>query len=270
MRKIAKRKKTAREFSLFRIIWSKIIATNIWLFKHPRSSIIFVFLLIGIFGWYSAWPQRVSEVCTKFIDEIMISAGLEVQHIYLEGRRYAPSKDLQQALAIEQGKPILRSDLPEIKSRAEEIPWVREAIVERLFPSTLSIHIFEREPVALWQYQGKIHALDADGVAIEIENVMPFANLPLLVGKDVPAHAAHLRGVISAEPSLAPLVASAIRVGERRWNIRLHNGVEILLPEEDIERAWRFLATMQAEGGILDTKIKSIDLRLADKVYISK
>ena len=50
-------------------------------------------------------------------------------------------------------------------------------------------------------------------------------------------------------------------VGERRWNVYVDGRVEVRLPENDPERAWRRLAAQQRESGLLGRAIKSVDLR---------
>jgi cell division septal protein FtsQ len=46
------------------------------------------------------------------------------------------------------------------------------------------------------------------------------------------------------------------------------NDIVIKLPEKEPEKAWRYLLSLNDELNILYTKIKVIDLRIKDKVFI--
>ena len=49
----------------------------------------------------------------------------------------------------------------------------------------------------------------------------------------------------------ATQVRASILVGERRWNLRLKNGIDVRLPETDIERALETLARLDREKNLL-------------------
>ena len=67
--------------------------------------------------------------------------------------------------------------------------------------------------------------------------------LPLIVGDGAPEHAAEaLFDLLGDAAGAADRVSAAVRVGERRWNLRLDNGIDVKLPEDGAGRAWRELA----------------------------
>ncbi|NBX04094.1 MAG: cell division protein FtsQ, partial [Alphaproteobacteria bacterium] len=90
----------------------------------------------------------------------------------------------------------------------------------------------------------------------------------LIVGSDAPQHVAELMEILEQAPELATRFSSAIRVGERRWNIRLNGNVEVKLPEEEPTQAWKRLASLQAKEQLLDRAVKVIDLRVEDRLFI--
>jgi cell division protein FtsQ len=57
-------------------------------------------------------------------------------------------------------------------------------------------------------------------------------------------------------------------VAERRWNLRLKNGVDVRLPEFDVARALDQLVGLDRDKKILSRDIVSIDLRLPDRVTV--
>jgi cell division protein FtsQ len=57
-------------------------------------------------------------------------------------------------------------------------------------------------------------------------------------------------------------------VSERRWNLRLRNGVDVLLPDGQEAAALARLVELQQKQGLLDRPLASIDLRLPDKLVL--
>jgi cell division protein FtsQ len=69
-------------------------------------------------------------------------------------------------------------------------------------------------------------------------------------------------------PSLYQRVNAATRIGGRRWDLHLSNGVVIRLPESDIGGALHHLAEQEAKQPVLDRDIVAVDLRLPDRLVI--
>ena len=57
-------------------------------------------------------------------------------------------------------------------------------------------------------------------------------------------------------------------VAERRWNLHLKGGVEVLLPERETERALTTLVDLNRTKKLLARDIVAIDLRLSDRVTV--
>ena len=117
------------------------------------------------------------------------------------------------------------------RQRIETLSWVEHATVERRLPGTVVVFLQERRPFAIWQNQGKFVLIDRSGQVVANQNVAEFRQLPLVVGPGAPAAAAALLDALTDRPELQKRVVAAVRVGERRWNLRLNNGADVLLPE---------------------------------------
>ena len=200
--------------------------------------------------------------------EASARAGLVVAEVYVAGRGETARDDLIAALEVTLGAPILAFDGEAARRRIEALGWVREATVERRFPNTLFLRIAEREPLALWQRDGRLVIVDRDGVVIDGAAPESFAGLPVIVGDDAPRYAARLLTVLATEPSLRVRVEAAVRVGGRRWNLRFDNGIDVELPEQGLAEAWRRLAAFERRHGLLSRDITAIDLRLPDRVVV--
>ena len=196
------------------------------------------------------------------------SWGMAVNDVQVEGRERASRAAILSALGVERGTPILAVDPEEAKRRLESIAWVRSASVERRLPDALYIRLVERQPLAFWQRQGKLVLVDRDGVVVPSDHLESFGALLVLVGPDAPAAGAALLDMLAGEPELAPHVAAAVRIGGRRWNLRLDSGIDVALPEEDPASAWHRLARLERSDGILERDIELVDLRLTDRLVV--
>jgi cell division protein FtsQ len=247
-------------------------AAPLWLHRSVNIGLVLTVLIGGIGGpvwlWHSGWVDRTVVQINRAMMAQSVRLGLTVQDVSLEGRRFARRSHIVKALGVKRGDPILGFDLDSMRQRLVDLPWVREAHVERYLPDRIRVEIQEREPMALWQRKGKLVLVDNYGVVITNRKLNRFRKLIIVVGNDAPRHAPTLFAMLAAEPALAKRVTAAVRVGARRWNIKLKRGIRIQLPESDPHRAWRRLAELNAKHRLLARDIKSIDMRLPDRLIV--
>jgi cell division protein FtsQ len=195
------------------------------------------------------------------------NAGLVVRQVTLEGRQNAPLQELRRALEVQRGDPILAFSPEAAKERLEANAWVAEAVVERRLPDSILVRIQERQPFAIWQNSGIIRVIDREGRVIS-DRIDEFGLLPWVVGPGANQHAARMIEMLRGMPELRDRTEALVRVGNRRWNIRLRSGTEIRLPEGLEEAALRRLREQQQAIALLDRPVAVIDLRLPDKLTV--
>lgn len=243
----------------------------------PKISIalsaIFALLLFNLSGYYD---KSVSVVYYKY-KEFSLNSNLILKDVILYGNKNTSKQNILDALDISYSNdtksivktiPILSIDLKNMHDKLTQIEWVESATIERLLPSTLNIKIVERTPFALWQNNRKIRLIDSNGEIINVQDLEKFADLVILIGDQAQSYAGLIFKIINQEPELARRVSSLIFVSNRRWNVKMFNGVEIKLPEQNTQKAWAELARMQADSQILDSGAKMLDMRIKDKIYI--
>jgi cell division protein FtsQ len=194
--------------------------------------------------------------------------GLTVSDIEVEGRETTDRETILAALAAGPGTPILAVNPARAKAQLEALPWVHHAVVERRVPGTLYVRLVERKPLALWQHGGRIELIDRDGGVIPVTRLDQFAKLPMVVGDGAATHAAELISMLATQPDLAARITAAIRVGDRRWDLRIDNAIDVLLPADDPEGAWSRLASLERSTTILKREVQTIDLRLPDRLVL--
>jgi cell division protein FtsQ len=193
---------------------------------------------------------------------------MHVQQVVIEGRANTPDPVLRAALGVIPGQPILAFSVADARARIETLSWVDHATVERRLPGTIVVQLEERRPFAIWQNQGRFVLIDRAGQIVANQDVAAFRQLPLVVGAGAPEHAAALLDDLAAQPALQSRVTAAVRVGERRWNLVLNNGLSVLLPEGQARAALVRLMELQASQALLDRPLQTVDMRLPDRLVL--
>lgn len=195
------------------------------------------------------------------------ASGLRVADIVIEGRSNTPEPLLRSAIGLSKGDPILGFSIEQAKARIENLAWVEHATLERRLPGTVVVSLQERRPFAIWQNQGRHVVVDRAGLVVN-QDVSQFRKLPLIVGVGAPAAAAVLLDALTDRPALAERVLASVRVGERRWNLHMNSGIDVMLPEGHEAAALERLAHLQQEHALLDRPLAVIDMRLSDRLVL--
>ena len=110
--------------------------------------------------------------------------------------------------------------------------------------------------------------ISADGTVLEPYVARRFVSLPLVVGKGAETRARDFLGLLAQYPQVRSQVKAIVFVGERRWNLRLADGVDVRLPEFEVEKALATLSKMDKETGLFSRDITAIDMRLPDRLTV--
>ena len=222
-------------------------------------------------NWYLAetgWMQARANDLRNWTVETTGDAGLRVADVVVSGRNRADAKEILAALDLERGTPILGVDIDEARARIESIGWVQSAEIARRLPDVIYVRVTEREPLALWQHNNRTVLIDLDGHTIQNSDLDSFASFPLVVGEGAPVVARELINLLRAYPVVAQAMEAAIRVSDRRWNLRLHSGIDVRLPEEKLAVALERLEEYQREHDLFDRNVVAVDLRVPDRLIV--
>ncbi|MGE0723366.1 MAG: cell division protein FtsQ/DivIB [Alphaproteobacteria bacterium] len=262
-----RRDKTGRRIARRRV-WPR------WM--RPAALAAGAILSIGSIGtftalaWQDGWFARQVAAAGQGLLAMTADAGLALDDILVEGRLHTPREALVAAIGVGRGGPLLAIDPALVKQRLEGLPWVRSAAVERRLPGTVHVRLAERRPMAVWQRRGQLVLIDHQGHELGDEGIEYFPGLPFIVGEDAHRVAADMVALLAAEPALQPRVVAAIRVGGRRWNVRLDNGIEIWLPELGTREAWAEVVNLDRVHRLLDRQVSIVDLRDPQRISLRR
>ncbi|MGQ5700810.1 cell division protein FtsQ/DivIB [Sandaracinobacteroides sp. A072] len=197
------------------------------------------------------------------------SAGFVVRQVDISGASNQPRLDIYRQILYGGSDSMLLTDLVAMRERLLELPWVRDASLYRRWPDRIEVRIAERKPAALWQHQGRITLIDAEGVTLPTDDIARFSTLPLLVGADAHENARELLRILAAQPALAGEVEAALRIGQRRWDLRMKSGETISLPEgPEAHAALVRFASIHQQTPLLGQGFLRFDLRIPDKMVV--
>lgn len=194
--------------------------------------------------------------------------GMAADDIRIQGLVNQEPEKLLAALGIKPGASLIGFDADKAKQLLENLDWVSAATVQRHFPNQLEISVAERVPFAIWQRDGSYYVIDQSGSAMS--NVTPgqLEGLLLVTGEGAQFAAQELVNQLEVTPNLLLRVKAAARVGQRRWNLYLDNGITIQLPERDVEAALARLDALDTSQQLLSKGIRNVDLRLSGRVIV--
>jgi cell division protein FtsQ len=265
LKKSRNRKKAAPKRPRRKLLPKEMRAAMRW--AVPLAAVIVV---AGTAAWTIGSGRAGTFIAAARDGAIAVSAkaGLRVENVLVLGRKRARREDVARALGAERGMAILAFDPFAAKQRLEKLSWVRAATVERRLPDTIYLRLVEREPLALWQVEGKLALIDREGVVITHEHLGRYAELPLIVGDDAAPRAEAILEILRARPVVAEATSATIRVSGRRWDLKLKDGVIVQLPEAGEARAVARLAELIARDRILERDVIAIDMRLPDRLVV--
>lgn len=229
-----------------------------------------LFAATGIYGLERGghMPEAI-ETARDMGDAAANLAGFRIANINLSGQNHVTPGDILATAGVKPTSSLLFLDAEGARTRLEELAWIKRATVQKLYPDRLDIQIVEREGFALWQKDGKINVIARDGTVIAPYSDDPrYIRLPIVVGDGAETNVVEIVEALSLVPGVRDQVRAAIRVADRRWTLKMRNGVDVRLPEEGLTDALAQLAVLDKEKQLLSRDITIVDLRLPDRVSV--
>ena len=158
-------------------------------------------------------------------------------------------------------------DVEAARARLETAPLVGHSSIRKLYPGQIVIDIEERTPAGLWQRDGEVKTVAADGAVIDDLGDHSSNDLPFVVGAGANERLSEFLGLLDASAELRAKIAAGVLIGERRWNLKMKSGLDVKLPETDPVAAVATLVELQRGSRILDRDLLWLDLRTPGRVF---
>lgn len=233
------------------------------LLRWSFAALIIVTLVATVFAF------RLPQLAGLAIGEGVGKLGFTLRHVETRGNHRVSTQAIYDIAFSQQSSAMPLVDLDGTRERLLRLPWIREARVSRRLPETLVIEVIERVPAAVWQQQGRLYLVDAEGVVLEpVGAAAP--DLVRLIGPDANRRYAALSALLEAAPRLRPMITDATWVGQRRWDLHFQGGETLSLPEGEAEarRAIERFAQLDQRDSLLGRGFARIDMRDPRRAYV--
>jgi cell division protein FtsQ len=201
------------------------------------------------------------------IDQMLVTSGWGINEIWLTGHHHAIDADLFDALQLAEPRSLLGFDPRKARERLENLPWVKTAVVARVFPDAVRVEVHERKPIARWTHHGRQALVDATGHLLAYVPKGAANELPVVRGSGAATEAASLLELLSHHPDIMQRLEVADRIGGRRWTLAFEGGARAHLPADDPGAALARLEDLVRRHAVLDSAAE-IDLRLPNRTAI--
>ena len=238
---------------------------------HRAGVVATALLLLGSAGLGIVKGGHATEVGVALGDSrnaLANSIGFRITEVGINGRKQLSQDEVLAIGGVNGRSSLLFLDASAVRERLKANPWIAEATVLKLYPGQLQIDLVERSAFALWQRDGKLSVIADDGAVLEPYVTRRFLSLPLVVGKGAETHARDFLALLARYPQVGAATMAAIFVGERRWNLRLNDGLDIRLPENDVGNALAALSKLDKEDRLFSRDIVAVDMRLPDRLTV--
>jgi cell division protein FtsQ len=228
-------------------------------------------ILLGSAGFGVVRGGHVGELTSTLSDTrnaLANSVGFRITTVAINGRKQLTQDEVLAIGGVNGRSSLLFLDAETVRDKLKANPWIGDATVLKLYPGRLQINIVERSAFALWQRDGRLSVIADDGAVLEAYVTRRFTSLPLVVGKGAEARAKDFLALLDRYPQVRGVTKAAIFVGERRWNLRLKDGLDIRLPENDIDKALAALSKLDQEDKLFSRDIVAVDMRLPDRLVV--
>src|SRR6202790_900267 len=209
----------------------------------PRAGVAAtVLILLGSAGLGIVKGGHLEQLTSALSDTrnaIANSAGFRITTVAINGRRQLSQDEVLGIGGVNGRSSLLFLEAATVRDKLKANPWIADATVLKFYPGQLQIDITERSAFALWQQDGRLSVIADDGAVLEPYLARRFLALPLVVGKGAETRAKDFLALLARHRHVLSVTKAAIFVGERRWNLRLKDGLDIKLPESGVAVARR-------------------------------
>ncbi|MBY8915767.1 cell division protein FtsQ/DivIB [Nitratireductor sp. L1-7-SE] len=204
----------------------------------------------------------------QVLQSVTARTGLAIAQVHVVGNEETSEIDVLQEVGLNGWTALVGFNAEEARQRLAGLPWVEGVAVRKVYPATLEVDITEKKAFAIWQHGNELSLIEKDGSVIAPFDGGRYTALPMVIGAGAREAGPEFIAKVARHPTIAGEVRAYIRVGGRRWDLRLKNGVTIKLPETNEALTLATLAALDRKNGLLSRDITSVDMRLPDRMAI--
>ena len=235
--------------------------------KIIKIFLIFTLLVLIMIFYNKVTTNYKFYKFTNMMNETFIKNGFLIENIHINGNNILTKEDILSSFQDLKNKNIFNIDLLQIHKILLLNKWIKDLEIKRILPNTIKIKITEQKAVAIWQTKSGNKLITQKGNVILVKKVNDFKNqLPIMNGAEANQNTLKILKILKQNPQLYERIWSISYIGKRRWDIHFKEGLKILLPKDDIEKAWLRIQHLQKNYNILELGLTEIDIRNKNQI----
>ena len=247
-------------------LWLRILKSPLSLVHVRRpmlvASLVLAALTLIVAIIVSGVIGRTVDAAERGLGVLAANAGFGISEVHLAGAKRTPPQTVLATLGFHLGQSIFGADVHAARDRLLSLDWIKSVDVRRRYPDDITVTVTEKQPFALWRdAAGHIWVIERNGALITDQGYEEFLKLPHFIGTGAPRDAAEMIDALPGHRAVIARLKGMQRVGERRWNLVLDNGVVVQLPEKGWQKELGTLESLIVDKGILERDVTQIDLR---------
>ena len=244
----------------------KKISTN----SIVRSSAFIIFILVLIFIFYEVYKSNVvKKIFVDNIEKFSQNYGYSFTKVNINKLINIKSDEIEKYFSKYYGKSIFLIPIQEISKNLYQNKWIKDFTIKNDYKNTININIVESSPIGIYFNGANSLLFDKNGEIIDLldSNFSLYSHLIKFEGDNSLLNA---NIFINSLPLLfRNEIKKAIFISNRRWDIKLKNGINLKLAENNILDSFnnydKFYKTMSNQEL---REIEVIDLRVPQQLII--
>jgi cell division protein FtsQ len=160
-------------------------------------------------------------------------SSLKINQIKIDGNRIVNTNEIVQLAQVQIGALLYKADLTAIQRNVMSHYYIKDAVVERNLPNSITIQIIERVPIAMVNLSEPLY-LDEDGVILPKTVSYKIFDLPMISGISANEHSVAGSTISQPDEIEALQLLAVLRTINRPLyhnisEIQVRNGGDIIL-----------------------------------------
>jgi len=235
-----------------------------------RFTIFIVFIVVLIFIFYNTYKfNTIDKVFSNNIEKFSKNYGYSFTKININKLINIEPEEIEKYFTKYYGDSIFLIPIKEISKNLYQNTWIKDFTIKNDYKNTININIVESIPIGIY-FSGEDNLLfDRNGEVIDSvnSNYNLYSHLIIFEGNNSLFNA---NTFINSLPLLVRNeIKKAVFINNRRWDIKLRNGIKIKLSENNILDSYNNYDKFYKNVSNQElAEIEMIDLRIPKQIIL--
>jgi cell division protein FtsQ len=235
-----------------------------------RFSVFIAFIVVLIIIFYEADKSNtINKVIVNNIEKFSKNYGYSFSKVNINNLINIKYEEIEKYFTKYYGNSIFLIPIKEISKNLHQNKWIKDFTIKNDYKNTININIVESIPIGIY-FNGEDNLLfDKNGEVIDFlnSNYNLYFDLIIFEGNNSLFNANIFLYLLPL--TLRNEIKKAIYINNRRWDVKLRNGINIKLSEKNILDSFnnydKFYKNVSSQEL---AEIEMIDLRIPKQIII--